>query len=182
MYLPPCSPQSAPAMSHGGGRCPARGRSYSRTWGTTSTGGSSGDTPDEETGAVTQVPPFYHGLLPYHISRGDFVARVTCHRSAVQGFARPVYCLSPEGLRWWQFDLGKEDGGLDASGKCRVLRYTESSLGNAVQLRTRCVSEFLFDAILPAHVPESLPKNSHVVQVPVPVIGTQPITPEYQSF
>ena len=39
------------------GRRPARGRSYSRTWGTTSTGGSSGNTPDEETGVVVQVLP-----------------------------------------------------------------------------------------------------------------------------
>ena len=48
---------SASAMNHGGGRCPARGRIYSRAWGTTSTGGSSGNTPDEETGAVMQVLP-----------------------------------------------------------------------------------------------------------------------------
>ena len=40
--------------------------------------------------------------------------------------------LSPEVLRWWQFDVRKEDGGLDASGKSRVLDDTESSLGNAV--------------------------------------------------
>ena len=40
--------------------------------------------------------------------------------------------LSPEGLRWWQYDARKEDGGLDPSGKCRVLDDAESSLGNAV--------------------------------------------------
>ena len=60
------------------------------------------------------------------------VARVRCRRGAVEGFARPMNGLSPEGLRWRQFDVRKEDGGLDASGKSRVLDDTESSLGNAV--------------------------------------------------
>ena len=60
------------------------------------------------------------------------VARVRCRRGAVEGFACPMKGLSPEDFRWWQFDVRKEDGGLDASGKSRVLDDTESSLGNAV--------------------------------------------------
>ena len=60
------------------------------------------------------------------------VARVRCRRGAVEGFTRLMNGLSPEVLRWWQFDVRKEDGGLDASGKSRVLDDTESSLGNAV--------------------------------------------------
>ena len=50
--------------------------------------------------------------------------------------------------------MRKEDGGSDLSGKCRVLDDAESSLGNAVLLRTLYVGKFLFDAILSAHVPE----------------------------
>ena len=34
--------------------------------------------------------------------------------------AQPVHCLSPEGLRWWQFDVWKADGTMDASGNIRV--------------------------------------------------------------
>ena len=59
MFPSPYSPASASAMSHEDGRCPARGRSYSRTWGTASTDGSSGSIPDEATGGVMRV-------LAYH--------------------------------------------------------------------------------------------------------------------
>ena len=58
--------------------------------------------------------------------------------------------LSPYGLRWCQFIVRKEDGGLDWSGKSRVLDDTESSLGNADLLWPLCVGEFLLEAILPS--------------------------------
>ena len=58
------------------------------------------------------------------------IARVRCRRGAVEGFARPMNCLSPEGLRWWQYDVRKEDEGLNPSGKNRVL--DDAAVGNAV--------------------------------------------------
>ena len=44
--------------------------------------------------------------------------------------------------------------GERGSGKRHVFYDAEGSFGKAVQLRTLCVSEFPFDAILPTHVPE----------------------------
>ena len=67
--------------------------------------------------------------MPHLVRR--LVTRVR-RRGAVEGFARPMNGFGPEGLRWWQFDVGKEDGGLDASGNRRVLDDTESSFGNGV--------------------------------------------------
>ena len=60
------------------------------------------------------------------------VSRVGRSRSAVQDFARAINGLSRDGLRWWKLDGGGKDGGLDASGKSRVLDDTESSLVNVV--------------------------------------------------
>ena len=65
----PYSPASASAMSHVGGRCPARGRSYSRTWGTSSAGGSSGNTPDGRRNGCGDAGV----ALPCNISCGDLL-------------------------------------------------------------------------------------------------------------
>ena len=76
------------------------------------------------------------------------VSQVERCRVAVEGFARPVHHLRPQGLRLWQLDVGKEDGGLDACDERRVLGDTQSPLDNAVGLRALRVGEVLLDAIL----------------------------------
>ena len=68
--------------------------------------------------------------MPHLVRR--LVALVRRRHGAFEGLAHPMNGFSPEGLRWWQFDVGKEDEGLDASGQSRVLDYAESFLGNAV--------------------------------------------------
>ena len=66
--------------------------------------------------------------------------------------------LSPESLRWCQFDVRKADGGLNACGKSSVLNHAEGSLGNAVKFWTICVRESLCYTSLPAYVLE-IPTN-----------------------
>ena len=76
-------------------------------------GGSGGNTPNEEAGAVMQE-------LPYRTtSRGATCFPAWMYRCG-SGLQHPAYYLSQAGLRWWQFDVGKEDGDLGVSGKCRV--------------------------------------------------------------
>ena len=55
-FRPPCLPARAPAKSHLGSRCPARGKNNSRPGGTTSRGGSGGSTLGDGTDAARLVP------------------------------------------------------------------------------------------------------------------------------
>ena len=69
----------------------------------------------------------YGAALPYHDSCGDLMPRFNADAVRFRVLdAQPVHSLRPEGLRWWQVDVWKADGDLDASGNIRVFDYART--------------------------------------------------------
>ena len=70
--------------------------------------------------------------MPHLVRR--LVARVRCRRGPVEGFTSPMNGLSPEGLRWWQYDVRNEGAWIRAASAAfwmmpRALSATPFSSG-----------------------------------------------------